>query len=79
MHRQVLGLRQTVLGKAHPNTLTSMNNLASVLWNQDHLKIAFRDPSNVATFQEASVVAAFREIGVQGGYRIDNVLSREDV
>jgi len=30
MHRQVPGLRETVLGKEHPSTLTSMNNLALV-------------------------------------------------
>jgi tetratricopeptide (TPR) repeat protein len=34
MHRQELGLRETVLGKEHPDTLTSMNNLAAVLINQ---------------------------------------------
>ena len=28
MHRQTLGLSETVLGKEHPDTLTSMNNLA---------------------------------------------------
>jgi hypothetical protein len=28
MHRQVLGLRETMLGREHPDTLTSMNNLA---------------------------------------------------
>ena len=34
MHRQALGLSETVLGKEHPATLTSMNNLATVLSNQ---------------------------------------------
>ena len=34
MHRQALELRETVLGKEHPDTLTSMNNLASVLSDQ---------------------------------------------
>jgi hypothetical protein len=34
MYRQVLGLSETVLGKEHPFTLTSMNNLATVLINQ---------------------------------------------
>ena len=34
MHRQTLTLRETVLGKEHPNTLTSMNNLAGVLSHQ---------------------------------------------
>jgi tetratricopeptide (TPR) repeat protein len=34
MHRQVLGLRETALGKEHPSTLTSMNNLAGVLRDQ---------------------------------------------
>lgn len=31
MHRQTLALREKVLGKKHPDTLMSMNNLASVL------------------------------------------------
>ncbi|KAK4220475.1 kinesin light chain 1, partial [Podospora fimiseda] len=31
MHRQVLQLYEKVLGKEHPHTLTSMNNLALVL------------------------------------------------
>jgi hypothetical protein len=31
MHRQVLGLMETVLDKEHLDTLTSMNNLAGVL------------------------------------------------
>ena len=31
MHRQELGLSEAVLGKEHPSTLTSMNNLATVL------------------------------------------------
>jgi hypothetical protein len=34
MHRQALGLSETVLSKEHPDTLTSMNNLALVLGNQ---------------------------------------------
>jgi len=34
MCRQALGLRETVLGKDHPFTLTSMNNLATVLRDQ---------------------------------------------
>jgi hypothetical protein len=34
MHREVLRLRETVLGKEHPNTLTSMSNLANVLRDQ---------------------------------------------
>jgi Tetratricopeptide repeat len=28
MHRKELGLRKTALGKEHPSTMTSMNNLA---------------------------------------------------
>lgn len=35
MHRQVLGLWETVLGKGHPSTLTSMKSLAEVLSDQD--------------------------------------------
>jgi len=31
MHRQALRLSKTVLGKEHPSTLASMNNLAGVL------------------------------------------------
>ena len=34
MHRQALGLSETVLGKEHPDTLTSMNNLATMLRDQ---------------------------------------------
>ena len=34
IHRQVLGLTETVLDKEHPDTLTSMNNLATVLSDQ---------------------------------------------
>jgi tetratricopeptide (TPR) repeat protein len=34
MYRQTLGLCETVLGKEHPSTLTSMNNLATVLSDQ---------------------------------------------
>jgi hypothetical protein len=34
MHRQALGLRETVLGKEHPPTLMSMSNLALVLSDQ---------------------------------------------
>jgi hypothetical protein len=30
MHRQTLGLNETILGKDHPSTLASMNNLGSV-------------------------------------------------
>jgi tetratricopeptide (TPR) repeat protein len=31
MHGQTIWLRETVLGKEHPDTLTSINNLAQVL------------------------------------------------
>jgi hypothetical protein len=34
MLRQALRLQETVLGKEHPDTLTSMNNLAGVLRDQ---------------------------------------------
>jgi hypothetical protein len=34
MFRQALGLRETVLGKEHPVTLTGMNNLAVALRDQ---------------------------------------------
>jgi hypothetical protein len=34
MHRQALGLSETVLGKEHPDTLVSMSNLANVLSDQ---------------------------------------------
>lgn len=34
MHRQALALTETVLGKEHPNTLTSINNLVLVLSRQ---------------------------------------------
>jgi hypothetical protein len=34
MLRQEFGLRETVLGKEHPDALASMNNLAGVLRDQ---------------------------------------------
>ena len=34
MHRQTLATREKVLGREHPDTLTSMNNLALVLNRQ---------------------------------------------
>jgi len=34
MHRRTLELMETVLGREHPDTLTSMNNLALVLDSQ---------------------------------------------
>ncbi|KAJ9656262.1 hypothetical protein H2201_008594 [Coniosporium apollinis] len=34
MHRQTLAAREKVLGKEHPDTLMSMNNLAVVLGSQ---------------------------------------------
>jgi tetratricopeptide (TPR) repeat protein len=34
MHRQALGLMETVLGEEHPGTLTSMNILATLLRDQ---------------------------------------------
>jgi Tetratricopeptide repeat len=34
MHRQTVKLREKVLGREHPETLTSMNNLALVLSEQ---------------------------------------------
>jgi hypothetical protein len=34
MHRQTLQLREKVLGKEHPDTLASMDNLANVLNRQ---------------------------------------------
>jgi hypothetical protein len=38
IHRQVLRLRETVLGKEYPDTLTSMNNLALALSGQRKYK-----------------------------------------
>jgi hypothetical protein len=40
MHRQALGLKDTVLGKEHPSTLTSISNLATVLRDQGNYKQA---------------------------------------
>ncbi|PIG87103.1 kinesin light chain, partial [Aspergillus arachidicola] len=37
---QVIELRKQVLGPEHPDTLTSMNNLASIYWNQGRWKEA---------------------------------------
>jgi hypothetical protein len=39
-HQQVLGLREIVLGKEHPDALASMANLASTYWNQKQLNKA---------------------------------------
>ena len=38
MHREELELSQRILGKEHPSTLTSMNNLALVLWSKANMK-----------------------------------------
>ena len=38
MYRQFLALMETVLGKEHPSTLRSMNNLAEVLSSQGKYK-----------------------------------------
>ncbi len=40
MFRQALRLRETVLGKEHPDTLTSMYNLAYVLSNRERFSEA---------------------------------------
>ena len=40
MHRQTLELREKVLGPEHPDTLTSMNNLAEVLTDQGKYEAA---------------------------------------
>jgi tetratricopeptide (TPR) repeat protein len=34
IHRQALELREKVLGREHPNTLTSINSLGSILNNE---------------------------------------------
>ena len=40
MHREALRLSETALDKEHPDTLTSMNNLALVLDDQGKYKQA---------------------------------------
>jgi hypothetical protein len=45
IHRQVLGLSEMVLGKEHPRTLTSMNNLPLVLSHQGKYEAGERDTS----------------------------------
>ena len=40
MHRQVLELRKIVLGPEHPDTLTSMNNVAQALSKQGNYREA---------------------------------------
>ena len=40
MHRQTLGPSETVLGKEHPDTLASINNLAHVLRDEGKYKEA---------------------------------------
>ena len=37
---QVMDIRKRVLGEEHPDTLTSMANLASIYWNQGRWKEA---------------------------------------
>jgi len=38
MHRQTLQLKEKVLGKEHPSTLDSMNNLALVLSSRGSIR-----------------------------------------
>jgi hypothetical protein len=45
IHRQALGLRETVLGKEYPDTLTSMNNLTAVLSGPGQVRAGGRDVS----------------------------------
>lgn len=47
LNRQVLQIRESVLGKEHPNTLTSASNLTAVLWHQGKYEAA-RDESTGA-------------------------------
>lgn len=43
MDRQTLRLREKVLGKEHPNALTSMNNLAGLLKSQGKYTLTSRN------------------------------------
>src|SRR5271168_3114181 len=51
MHREALKLRETVLRKEHPSTLTSMDNLALVLRHQGNLAHPFCSQNR---FEQAS-------------------------
>src|SRR5271156_4764717 len=55
MHRQTLGLEETVLGKEHPDTLASMNNVAVVLSHQDKDKQAEEMHRQVLGLRETAV------------------------
>jgi hypothetical protein len=53
-HRQTLQLRETVLGKGHPNTLTSMNNLAESLQQYAVANRGVRAQSKISSAQQAT-------------------------
>jgi hypothetical protein len=51
MHRQALGLSETVLGKEHPDTLMTMTNLVNVLSNQVRYEQAEESAKGIASGQ----------------------------
>ena len=55
MHRQALRLSETALGKVHPDTLASMNNLASVLSDQGKYKQAEEMHRQVLRLKETAL------------------------
>ncbi len=49
---QVMETRKRVLGHEHPDTLTSMNNLAWTFWSLDRKKEAIQLMSEVVQYSE---------------------------
>jgi hypothetical protein len=49
MHRQTLALREKVLGKEHPSTLASMDNLALMLNRQGNRRSDWEIPAVMLT------------------------------
>jgi Tfp pilus assembly protein PilF len=59
MHRQALGLSETVLGKERPSTLMSMSNLANVLSNQGKRKEAEEMHRQALRLRETVLICFF--------------------
>ncbi|ERF76215.1 hypothetical protein EPUS_04292 [Endocarpon pusillum Z07020] len=64
MHGQILGLRKLVMGLEHPDTPTSMNNLAKVLRDRADPHLLLRAPNvqNVEGNTPLQLAAAQQEI-----------------
>ncbi|RKK34469.1 hypothetical protein BFJ67_g13747 [Fusarium oxysporum f. sp. cepae] len=53
MHRETLEVREKVLGKEHPYTLNSMNNLATVLEKMGEYEEAEKMHRKAGMYEEA--------------------------